>query len=73
MQEENELDITKKDDYIQEVAQLRVKYKENKEKLDWAEDDMEEFFIQEEMDKYASSIRGLNKKIASIQKEEQLS
>ena len=68
MQDKNEIDITKKDDYITEVAALKIKYKAEKEKIEWADDDWEEAMIQEEMDKYANKIRALNQQIASIAK-----
>ncbi|HIP46172.1 MAG TPA: hypothetical protein EYG95_01295 [Campylobacterales bacterium] len=67
---ENEIDITKKDDYITEVAELKKKYKVEKEKIEWADDDWEEASIQEEMDKYATKIRALNRQIASIEQVE---
>jgi len=71
MQEKNEETISK-ESLSEELTKLRAKYKEIKEKLEWAEDDMEEFFIQEEMDKCASTIRDLVKQIASLDNTEQL-
>jgi len=66
MQENNDIDISKKDAYITEVAELKKMYKAEKEKIEWADDDWEESMIQEEMDKYATKIRALNQQIASI-------
>ncbi len=68
MEENNDIDITKKDDYITEVAALKKKYKAEKEKIEWADDEWEEAMIQEEMDKYATKIRALNQQLASIEK-----
>ncbi len=67
MQENNKIDITKKDAYITEVATLKIKYKTTKEKLGWIDDSWEEELIQNEMDKYAQNIRELNRHIASIE------
>jgi len=66
-EENNDIDISKKDEYITEVAELKKKYKVLKEKLEWADDDWEEAGIQEDMDKYAVTIRTLNQRLASIE------
>lgn len=66
-EENNDIDISKKDEYTTEVAELKKKYKVMKEKLEWADDDWEEAGIQADMDKYASTIRTLNQRLASIE------
>jgi len=62
--QEKEIDI---DSLKEELVALRLKYKVEQEKLEWAEDDMEEFFIQEVMDKYVVSIKEINSEIKSLE------
>ena len=62
--QEKEIDI---DSLKEELVALRSKYKVEQEKLEWAEDDMEEFFIQEVMDKYVVSIKEINSEIKSLE------
>jgi len=70
MQENKHIDIEKKDDYLSEVALLKKEYKSYKEKLAWVDDNFEEGYLEEKMEHYATKIRALNKKIASIKSEE---
>jgi hypothetical protein len=60
------IDIAKKDEYLAEVVELKKKYKDKKSEIEWADDEWEESVIEEEMNKYASRIRLLNSRLASI-------
>ncbi len=70
MQENNQIDIDKKDDFLREVEELKKKYKSTKAKLAWVDDNFEEGLIEEEMDKYATQIRALKQKLAQIESSE---
>ena len=61
------IDITKKDEYLAQVTEFKRKYKDKKSELEWADDEWEESVIEEEMNKYASRIRLLNKRLLAIQ------
>jgi len=67
MQKNNQIDIH---DYITEVDALKIRYKSMKKKIEWVDDDFEEEMIQEKMDEYATKIRALNQKIASLESTE---
>jgi hypothetical protein len=45
---------------LQKVTDLRVLYKKEKEELEYVDNDVDEGFIVEKMDKYASEIRKIN-------------
>ncbi len=67
MQENLQIDPTKKDTYIAEVEKLKAEYKRTKEKLTWIETTWEEEIIQNDMEKLATNIRALNRQIAEIE------
>jgi hypothetical protein len=49
-----------RDELLQKVTDLRVLYKKEKEELEYVDNDVDEGFIVEKMDKYASEIRKIN-------------
>ena len=67
MNQTENIDITKKDEYLAQVTEFKKKYKDKKSELEWADDEWEESVIEEEMNKYASRIRLLNKRLVVIQ------
>ncbi len=67
MNQMEHIDITKKDEYLAQVTEFKKKYKDKKSELAWADDEWEESVIEEEMNKYASRIKLLNKRLATIQ------
>jgi hypothetical protein len=67
MNQTENIDIAKKDEYLAQVTEFKKKYKDKKSELEWADDEWEESVIEEEMNKYASRIRLLNKRLAVIQ------
>ena len=64
------IDITKKEEYLAQVAEFKKKYKDKKSELEWADDEWEESVIEDEMNKYASRIKLLNQRIAAIKEKE---
>jgi hypothetical protein len=62
-----EIDVTKKDEYLSDAEKYKKLYKEEKEKLEWADDDFEESLIQEKMDEYASLVKDFKAKVALIE------
>lgn len=60
------IDIEKKDEYFAEVTELRRKYKDKKSEIEWADDEWEESVIEDEINKYASRIRLLNRRLEAI-------
>ena len=66
MSQMENIDISKKDEYLAQVTEFKKKYKDKKSELEWADDEWEESVIEEEMNKYASRIRLLNKRLAAI-------
>ena len=49
-----------RDELLQKVTDLRVLYKKEKEELEYVDNDVDEGFIVEKMDKYANEIRKIN-------------
>jgi len=70
MSQTENIDITKKEEYLAQVAEFKQKYKDKKSELEWADDEWEESVIEDEMNKYASRIRLLNQRIAAIKEME---
>jgi len=70
MNQTENIDITKKDEYLAQVTEFKKKYKDKKSELEWADDEWEESVIEEEMNKYASRIRLLNKRLLAIKEME---
>jgi len=70
MSQTENIDITKKEEYLAQVAEFKQKYKDKKSELEWADDEWEESVIEDEMNKYASRIRLLNQRIAAIKEVE---
>jgi uncharacterized coiled-coil DUF342 family protein len=70
MQQTNDLDIPKKDDFITEVASLKTRYKTTKEKLEWADDDWAADEINEELDQYAKEIKILKTKVREFEQKQ---
>ncbi len=70
MNQMENIDITKKDEYLAQVTEFKKKYKDKKSELEWADDEWEESVIEEEMNKYASRIRLLNKRLVAIKEME---
>jgi hypothetical protein len=71
MNQTENIDVTKKDEYLAQVTEFKKKYKDKKSELEWADDEWEESVIEEEMNKYASRIRLLNNRLAAIQQVEE--
>jgi len=63
---ERNIDISKKDEYLALIAELKKKYKDKKSEFAWADDEWEESVIKDEMDKFSDKILLLNKKIETI-------
>ncbi len=57
-----------KETLLDKIDELKRLYKKKKEKLEFADNDVEEGFIKEEMEKYRLKIKELKKKIEEIQK-----
>ncbi len=60
------IDVTKKDEYLTQVTEFKKKYKDKKSELKWADDEWEESLLEEEMNKYASRIKMLNRRLEAI-------
>jgi hypothetical protein len=71
MQENRQIDIEKKDNYITEIDALKIRYKSLKKKIEWVDDNYEEEMIQEKMKEYATQIKTLKQKLAAIESTEQ--
>ncbi len=57
-----------KETLLDKIDELKRLYKKKKEKLEFADNEVEEEFIKEEMEKYRLKIKELKKKIEEIQK-----
>jgi len=66
MNDIDNIDISKKDEYLAQVIEFKKKYNDKKSELAWADDEWEESVIEDEMNKYASRIRLLNKRLLAI-------
>ncbi len=65
--EEQNLEIEKKNDYIEEKATLLKEYKSYAENLEFSDDEFEEDIIMQKREKLAVQIKGLGAKIREIE------
>ncbi len=70
MNQVEKIDITKKDEYLAQVAKYKQKYKDKKSELRWADDEWEESVIEEEISQVAKRIELLNQRLTVIKQME---
>lgn len=72
IQNNENIDVTKVEEYIAQVEEFKKRYKDKKSELEWADDEWEESIINDEMQKYANKIKSLNQQIAAIQQHQNI-
>jgi hypothetical protein len=70
MQKKSQVNNHTKDDFLNEVEDLKKKYKQAKEKLAWVEDNFEEGLIEDEMRSYATQIKAIKQQLAQVESSE---
>ena len=65
--EEQEAQIEKKAEYVEEKASLLKEYKSYEQNLEYADDEFEEGLILQKREKLAVQIKGLGEKIREIE------
>ncbi len=70
MLKEENIDITKKEHYIVQVAEFEQKCKDKISELKWADDEFEESVIKDELNKYTTRLKMLNDRLLIISKME---